>query len=138
MKRLDGKVALVTGGSRGIGRAVCQAFSREGAAVIVNFTKNADKAEALAESIRQGGGRALALQADVSSPSQVRTMAERAVGQFGSIDILVNNAGILSPGNVLQMKEEEFDRLLAVNVKGIVFCVQAIAPGMMERHYGKI
>jgi len=138
MKRLDGKVALVTGGSRGIGRAICQAFVREGAAVIVNFTKNGDKAEALVKSIQQDGGRAAALQADISSQSQVRAMAERAPAQFGAIDILVNNAGILSPGNALQMKEEEFDRLFAVNVKGIVFCVQAIAPGMIERHYGKI
>ena len=137
-KRLEGKVAVVTGGSRGIGRAICQRFAREGAAVVVNFTAQAEKAEKIASDIRNSGGRAVALQADVSSRSAVRDMMEQARKQFGPIDILVNNAGILKPGNTLTLNEEDLDRMIATNLKGIIFSTQAAAPGMIERRYGKI
>jgi len=137
-RRLEGKVALVTGGSRGIGRAICRTFAREGAAVIVNFSAQAEKAQGVVADIKKDGGRAVALQADVSNQSAIQSLAEAAQKPFGPVDILVNNAGILLPGTALTLKSEDFDRLLAVNVKGILFAVQSFAPAMIERRYGKI
>src|SRR5439155_18965211 len=93
--RLEGKVALVTGGARGIGRAICQRFAREGAAVIVNYASSREKAESLVTEIKQSGGRAVALQADVSSKAAIESVAQTAQKQIGPIDILINNAGIL-------------------------------------------
>ena len=136
--RLKDKVALVTGGSRGIGRAICEVFAREGATVVVNFTSSAKEAKAIAAGIVQAGGTALALQADVAVKSQVTAMVEAVVARFGRIDIVVNNAGILRSGNTLTLNEDELDRMIAVNVKGIIYCVQAAAPGMIQRRYGKI
>src|SRR5712671_1227190 len=138
MHRLEGKVALVTGGSRGIGRAVCEALASHGAAVVVNYAAQADQAARLANRIREHGGRAVAIQADVSEKSQVEAMVGQALGEFGQIDVLVNNAGIFARGTSLTMDDAEFDRLLAVNIKGIVHCVRAVAPGMISRRYGKI
>src|SRR5215831_9919340 len=98
-KRLEGKVALVTGGSRGIGRAISLRFAREGAAVIVNFTAHPEKAESVIGDIRKEGGRGIALEADVSVKSAVQAMVETAQKEFGPVDVLVNNAGILRSGN---------------------------------------
>src|SRR5262245_60512214 len=137
-KRLQDKVAVVTGGSRGIGHAICEVFAREGASVIVNFASNAEKAEALVTSIKQAGGRALAVHADVSSTVEVESLVATATSQFGRVDILVNNAGLLLPGNVVNFNEAEFDRLVAVNLKGMIHTVKATVPGMIERKYGKI
>ena len=137
-ERLQDKVALVTGGSRGIGRAICEVFAREGASVVVNFTSNAEKAEAVVASIKQAGGRAFAVRADVSSMNDVQSLISAAILHFGFIDILVNNAGILVSGNTLQFNEADFDRLVAVNLKGMIHTVKAAAPGMIERKYGKI
>jgi 3-oxoacyl-[acyl-carrier protein] reductase len=137
-KRLEGKVALITGGSRGIGRAISLRFAREGATVVVNFTAHPDKAESMVAEIKKEGGRAVALQADVSAKSAVQAMIDAARKEFGPIDILVNNAGILRSGNTLALNEEDFDRMIAVNVKGTISVVQGIAPGMIERRYGKI
>lgn len=136
--RLHKKVALVTGGSRGIGRAICCALAREGASVLVNYTQNADKAGAVVASINQAGGDAIALQADIASKSSVQAMVADAKRRFGSVDILVNNAGILRWGTTLDVDEGDLDRLISVNVKGMIYCTQAIAPGMIERGYGKI
>ena len=136
--RLENKVALVTGGSRGIGRAICEVFAREGASVIVNFTNNAAKAKDVVAAITRRGGQAVALQADVASKSSVESMVAGAVKQFGTIDILVNNAGIIRWGTALNMKEADFDQLISVNVKGMINCAQAVVPGMIERRYGKI
>jgi 3-oxoacyl-[acyl-carrier protein] reductase len=137
-KRLEGKVALVTGGSRGIGRAISLRLAREGAAVIVNFAAHPEKAESVIGDIRKEGGRAVALEADVSVKSAVQAMVETALKEFGPVDVLVNNAGILRPGNTLTLNENDFDRMVAVNIKGIISAVQAVAPGMIERRYGKI
>jgi Dehydrogenases with different specificities (related to short-chain alcohol dehydrogenases) len=138
LKRLQDKVALVTGGSRGIGRAICEVFAREGASVIVNYSANAEKAESLVTSIKQAGGRAIAVHADVSSPADIESLVATATKQFGHTDILVNNAGILTSGSVVQFNEADFDRLMAVNLKGVIHSVKAVAPGMIERRYGKI
>lgn len=137
-KKFENKVALVTGGSRGIGRAICEALAREGASVLVNFAEESSRAKDVAAAIIQAGGRAMAIQADVASRASVQDMATAARKHFGPVDILVNNAGILRWGTTLEFDEADLDRLISVNVKGILYCAQAIAPGMIERRYGKI
>jgi len=138
LRRLDHRVALVTGGSRGIGRAICLRLAREGAAVAVNYRAEAAAAAAVVEAIEKDGGRAMAVQADVSRRTEVDAMVARVAAGLGPIDILVNNAGILGRGTSLTMDEAEFDRMMAVNVKGIVHVVQAVAPGMIARRAGTI
>jgi len=113
-------------------------FAREGASVIVNFAANAEKAEGVVAAIRQAGGRAIAVHADVSSPAEVESLVATAIKQFDRIDIVVNNAGILVTGNVVHFNEADFDRLLGVNLKSMIHTVKAAAPGMIERKYGKI
>jgi 3-oxoacyl-[acyl-carrier protein] reductase len=136
--RLHGKVALVTGGSRGIGRAICRTFAREGAAVVVNFAAQAEKAREITAEIVDAGGRAVALQADVSSRSEVDAMTAAVKEEFGVIDILVNNAGVLRSGNVLKLNEDDFDRMMDVNLKGILYLAQSVVPLMIQRGSGKI
>jgi 3-oxoacyl-[acyl-carrier protein] reductase len=136
--RLENKVALVTGGSRGIGRAICEVFAREGASVIVNYTANAAKAEEVVADITGTGGKAVALQADVASKASVESMVAAATERFGPIDILVNNAGIIRWGTAMNMDDAEFDELVSVNVKGMIYCAQAVVPAMAARRYGKI
>src|SRR5262245_48403093 len=137
-RRLEGKVAIVTGGSRGIGRAICQIMAREGASVVVNFTASEEHAKAVVTSIVEAGGRAIAFKADVASRPAVELMVSEATQQFGPIDILVNNAGILRSGSTLKLKEDDFDEMIDVNLKGMIYAVQSVAPGMIERRYGKI
>ena len=136
--RLQGKVALITGASRGIGRATATLFGREGASVVVNYATRADAAEEVVHTIQRGGAEAVAIKADVSDRAQVETMVGESIDRFGTIDILVNNAGILLHGSVMTMNEQELDRMIAVNVKGIVNCVQLVVPKMTEQNYGKI
>ncbi len=137
-RELRGKTALVTGGSRGIGRAVCLDLARRGASVAVNFRRQADAAKAVAEAAEELGARALAVRADVSDRTAVTAMLERVARELGRPDILVNNAGLLHPGRLLDYDEEEFDRMWAVNVKGVLHCSAATAPGMIERGWGRI
>jgi 3-oxoacyl-[acyl-carrier protein] reductase len=136
--RLNDKVALITGASRGIGRATAALFGREGASVVVNYAARADAAGEVVAGLEEAGGRGLAVQADVSDRGQVDSMVSRVLKDFGRIDILINNAGILLGGNIMSMNDDELDQMIAVNVKGIVNCVQAIVPGMVERGAGKI
>lgn len=136
--RLGGKVALVTGASRGIGRATASLFAREGATVIANYSKNREQARQLVDEIKKAGGQAMVAQADVAHRDQVRAMVEAALGRFGRIDVLVNNAAIIHRANIMTLTEEHLDEMIAVNVKGIIHCTQAVAPRMMERRYGKI
>ncbi|MBI4591239.1 MAG: glucose 1-dehydrogenase [Candidatus Rokubacteria bacterium] len=136
--RLDGKVALVTGASRGIGKATALVFAREGAAVVVNYSKSRELARQVVDEIRKAGRQAIAIQADVARKAEVVAMVETTMREFGKIDVLVNNAGILSPGNILTLREESLDEMIAVNVKGVIHCAQAVAPHMIERRYGKI
>ena len=138
LRRFDGRVALVTGGSRGIGRAICRRLAREGAAIAVNYRADAGAATSVVEAIAADGGRAIAVQADVSRRADIDAMAERVAGALGPIDILVNNAGVLARGTSLDMDEAAFDRMIAVNVKGIIHAVQAIAPAMIARRTGVV
>lgn len=138
-RRLEGRVALVTGASRGIGRAIALALAREGAGVIVNYNRGREMAEEVVRMIRDMGGEAICIQADVGDRGMVEKMVEEGLRRFKGIDILVNNAGVLmGGGNLLEFRDEEFDPMWRVNVKGILNCSRAVAPHMMEKRYGKI
>ena len=136
--RLAGKIALVTGASRGIGRATALRFAREGAALVVNYAAREDAAREVVEAIHAAGGQAIAARADVASKAQVAAMVAQALDRFGRIDILVNNAGVWRPGSTLTLDEAVLDELIAVNLKGVIHCTQAVAPGMRERGSGTI
>jgi len=136
--KLKGKVALITGASRGIGRATARLFALEGASVIINYTNRVDAAKEIVAEIRDNGGTAIAIKADVSDRSQVERMVSESTERFRRVDILVNNAGILLHGSVMTMNEEELDQMIGVNIKGIVNCVQLVAPRMVEQGHGKV
>lgn len=129
---LNGKVALVTGASRGIGRAIAERLSREGAAVVVNYARNADEAGKLVAWLEAAGGKALAVQADVGRVSDVIRLFDEALAYFGRLDILVNNAGIMFNKPVSAVTEAEFDRIFAVNVKGTFFACQQAATRLAD------
>ncbi len=131
---LSGRNALVTGGSRGIGRAIALALAECGAAVAVNFRTRAEEADAVVQQIRSAGGRAIAVRADVSVAADVSDLAERAKRELGRIDILVNNAGIA----LEDAGEETFDRTLAANLKSAFLCTEAVLPDMRARGWGRI
>jgi 3-oxoacyl-[acyl-carrier protein] reductase len=118
MSEQNGKVAIVTGASRGIGSAVAERLARDGFSVVVNYSGSAEPADALARKIGEAGGRALAVKADVSDPRAVREMFETTVSKFGGVDVLVNNAGIMSLANIADTDDAAFDRVIAINLKG--------------------
>ena len=136
--RFKGRVALVTGGSRGIGRAVAELLSQEGASVAVNYRARAEEAAAVVEAIRDQGRQAVAVKADVASRPEVDAMVEQACSALGPIDILVNNAGLLATGTLLQYEPDEFERMWRVNVNGVLHATAAAAPSMIEKKYGRI
>jgi 3-oxoacyl-[acyl-carrier protein] reductase len=136
--RFQGRTALVTGASRGIGRATALRLAAEGAAVAVNYLSRADAAHNLVDQIRHSGGRAAALQADVGDAAAVHHMVAAASAELGPIDILVNNAGLLFRGTLLGYEKDEFDQMWQVNVKGVLHATAAVAPAMIERKYGRI
>lgn len=137
--RLEGKVAVITGASRGIGRASALAFAREGAKVVVNYHREQKMAGEVVDEIRRRGGRGIAVQADVADRSAVESMVDEALKEFGAIDVLMNNAGVMIGGGLLQeLKDEDLDRMWKVNVQGIINCTRAVAPHMMGRRRGKI
>ena len=135
---LDGRHALVTGASRGIGRAVALALAAEGASVALNFAGNVAAAEAVRAEIESAGGKAILVPADVSDENAVEDMVKTVTEAFGSIDILVNNAGITRDGLLLRMKEEDWDAVLNTNLKGVFYCTKAVAKLMMKKRYGRI
>lgn len=137
-RRLEGKVAIVTGAARGMGRATALRFGAEGASVVVNDV-NPDGAEAVAAEIKSAGGRASAFAADVSDWEQVQAMINVTVSDFGTVDILVNNAGILRATHPLEdIPEEEWDLMMDVNLKGVFNCTKAVLPIMKAQRSGKI
>lgn len=137
--RFEGKVAIVTGGSRGIGRGITEMFAREGAKVVVNYSPEADSgpysgaADQLVSALREAGGEACAYPADVSKSADVAKMVQFAQMQYGRIDILVNNAGICPFVEFLDLTEEIWDQVFAVNLKGTFLCSQAVARVMVEQ-----
>jgi 3-oxoacyl-[acyl-carrier protein] reductase len=130
--RLDGKVALVTGASRGIGRAIALRLARDGASVVVNYAGSREAAREVVSEIETAGGRAVAVQADVSKVADVERLFDETFRQFGRLDVLVNNAGIMFTKPLADVTEEEFDRIFAVNVKGTFFACRQAARRMAE------
>ena len=130
--RLDGKVALVTGASRGIGRAIAVRLGQDGAAVIVNYSGNHEAARETVSAIEAASGRALAVQGDVGKVGDIKRLFDAAFEHFGKLDILVNNAGIMFNKPVAEVTEEEYDRIFAVNVKGTFFACQQAAKRMAD------
>ena len=136
--RLKGKKAIVTGGSMGIGKAVAIRLSKEGADVAICSSQSVDKAQQVSLEIRSVGVNSLAMQVDVSDPQQVGEFVERSVEALGGLHILVNNAGITSDGLIVRMKEEDWDRVIDVNLKGAFNCTKASLKPMMRAKYGRI
>ena len=135
---LDGRVALVTGGSRGIGRATCELLARAGARVVVNFHARETAAARVVRAIRKAGGEATAVGADVSDAIQAQALVEETVALYGRLDILVNNAGIWEDGPLLTMTPENWRRTLAINLDGTFFTSQAAARVMRRQRAGRI
>ncbi len=135
---LKGNVALVTGGSRGIGRAVCLELARQGAAVAVNYAGNSAAAEETVEQCRALGVEAEAFRADVADPAACDALIAAVKERFGRLDILVNNAGIARDGLLMTAKEEDFSQTLDTNLKGAYFCTKAAAKVMLRQKYGRI
>jgi len=131
-KTLNGKVALVTGASRGIGRAIAERLGRDGVAVAVNYTSNASEAQKVVAQIEGVGGKAFAIRADVGRVSEIVRLFDKTIARFGKLDILVNNAGIMPVNPVSAVTEAEFDRIFAVNVKGTFFACQQAATRLSE------
>lgn len=138
MVDLAGRVALVTGGSRGIGAAVAVSLAEAGAAVAVNYRERRHEAEAVAGRLRGLGRKAMAVQADVSRADEVAAMVAAVDRELGPVDILVNNAGIGLIRAVEELTEADFDATIAVNLKSVFLCTQAVLPGMRSRRWGRI
>jgi 3-oxoacyl-[acyl-carrier protein] reductase len=135
---LEGQVALVTGAAKRIGRSIALRLATDGAAVVVNYATSKTEAEALVREIRAAGGRALAVQADVTSRAEVRNLISAAQREFGRIDILVNNAGVFFPVKLAELTEEQWDRVMNVNLKSQYLCAQEVAPIMKRQGRGRI
>jgi NAD(P)-dependent dehydrogenase (short-subunit alcohol dehydrogenase family) len=135
--RLEGKVAIITGGGSGIGRAAAELFAREGAKVVV-ADYNAEAGQNALQAIKDSGGEAAFVQVDVSDSDQVRDMVQTALDTYGGIDILFNNAGILLFGSVLDTELKDWNRLMSINLTGVFLCSQAVIPHMIERGGGSI
>ncbi len=135
---LADKVAVVTGGSRGIGRAIATTLAAAGAAVVVNYKGNQAAADAVVAEIAGAGGQALALQADISQQAEVEQLFKAVIERFGKVDILVNNAGITRDGLLLRMKEDDFDAVLATNLRAIFLCTKAVLRPMTKARSGRI
>jgi 3-oxoacyl-[acyl-carrier protein] reductase len=135
---LRGKAALVTGGSRGIGREIAIELAAAGAAVAVNYRRSRREAESVVREITAAGGRAIPIKADVSSPADATALLRSARSAFGRLDILVNNAGIWEEASIERMTPRDLERTLAVNLKGVVYCCRAAVPALRASRTGRI
>jgi 3-oxoacyl-[acyl-carrier protein] reductase len=136
--KLKDKVALVTGSSRGVGKAIALAFAKEGAKVMVNYTSNEKAANEVLETIQKIGGQARVFKADVAKKAEAQALVQATVDAFGGLDILVNNAGFTRPAMMLKMTEEQWDAVVNIHMKGAWLCAQAAAPHMIAKNSGKI
>lgn len=132
MGKLDGKVAIVTGASKGIGAGIALRLAADGASVVVNYARSADAAEQIVTTIREAGGQATAIQADVSQPVEIKGLFAKAIAAFGQVDILVNNAGIYEFGDLASITPDSIDRQFGLNVKGLILATQAAAEAFPE------
>lgn len=137
-RRLAGKVAIVTGASRGIGRAIAERFAANGARLLVNYARGAAEAAATVEAINRAGGEAIAVQADVSRSADVQRLVQATLDRFERIDILANNAGVMVTKSVLETTEDDWDRTIDVNLKGAYLCSKEVAPVMIREGAGRI
>ncbi|MDF2571781.1 MAG: fabG 3 [Sporomusa sp.] len=135
---LDGHVAIVTGASRGIGRAVAIALAKVGAKVVINYAGNAAAAEEVRKAITDNGGQAITVQADVANAEAVDSLVKQTIEAYGKVDILVNNAGITRDSLLMRMKDEDWDAVMNTNLKGIFYCTKAVSKIMMKQRSGKI
>ena len=134
----SGKTAVVTGGSRGIGRAVCLELAKGGANVVLCYAGNEAAAAETVSACEALGAKALAVKCDVADSAQVKALMDEAVKAFGRIDILVNNAGITRDGLLMMMKEDDFDAVISANLRGTFLCMKAVSRLMMKQRYGRI
>ena len=132
------RVIVVTGASRGIGRAIALKFAKLGANIVVNYRNSIEAIEKVKSEIQQLGGKALVVQGDVSKFEDAKNIIDKALEKFGKVDVLVNNAGITKDGLLLRMKEEDFDKVINVNLKGAFNCIRHVTPIMMKQRSGKI
>ena len=135
---LTGKTAVVTGGSRGIGRAICIELAKQGANVVVNYSGSEDKAKQVVSEIEELGVKAIAIQANVADSAAVDAMMKQTIEVFGTLDILVNNAGITRDNLLMRMKEQEWDDVVDTNLKGVFLCTKAVTRQMMKQRAGRI
>jgi 3-oxoacyl-[acyl-carrier protein] reductase len=138
MAELNGKVALVTGSSRGIGRACVVKLAEAGAKVVINYFSQAEAAEAVQAQIQSQGGEALIIQADISQADQVQAMFDQVIATWGRLDILVNNAGITRDGLLLRMASQDWDDVVSINLRGLFNCTKRAAKIMLKQKSGKI
>jgi 3-oxoacyl-[acyl-carrier protein] reductase len=136
--KLKDKVALVTGSSRGVGRAVALRFAKEGASVVVNYTSNEKAANEVVDAAKSMGSEAIAVKADVARKSEAENLVRTGIETFGKLDILVNNAGFTRPAMMIKMTEEQWDQVLDIHLKGAFLCSQAAALQMKEQNSGRI
>ena len=136
--KLEGQVAMVTGSSRGIGRAIALEFAREGARVVVNYLESETQTQEVVREIERMGGEAIVVRADVSRSEDVKALVKAALEAFGHIDILVNNAAVYLPYSLETEDEANWDRMMAVNVKGVLLCSKHVARHMIQQGGGKI
>ncbi|QTD42356.1 3-oxoacyl-[acyl-carrier-protein] reductase [Sporosarcina sp. Te-1] len=138
MGKFNGKTAIVTGASRGIGREIALRLAKEGANVVVNYSGSQGKAEEVVAEITSLGGQAISVQANVADAESVKAMMDETMKQYGSIDYLVNNAGITRDNLLMRMKEDEWDDVMAINLKGVFLCTKAVTRQMMKQRAGRI
>lgn len=138
MSILTDRVAIVTGGSRGIGRAIALELARRGASVVVNYNSRSDAADVVVGEIKELGGTAISVQADVSDEEQVDKLIKTTTDEYGKIDILVNNAGITRDNLIMRMKVDEFDAVIKSNLRSTWLCSKAVVRPMMRNRYGRI
>jgi len=138
MGRLEGRVAVVTGGGRGIGRAISIAFAKEGADVVVNYATKEQPAQEVSEIIKKLGRKAVIVKGNVAVKADAEKVIQTAIDSFGKIDILVNNAGVSKPNMLYKMTEEQWNEVIDIQLKGPFLCIQAASKYMMERKSGKI
>ena len=135
---VDNKVALITGASRGIGRATALELAKAGAKIVINYAGNAAAAQEVLKAIQEMGGQAIAVQANIAVAAEVDELIQKAVEAFGSIDILVNNAGITRDTLLMRMKEADWDAVLDTNLKGVFLCTKAVSKLMLKQRSGRI